>query len=146
MNFSTAVFLINEKARAISVCYDPTNNKEKDLEASYLFKTLDPNIEVDSLVIIPTGTRVGFTIAKATAVDVEIDFESTIQLKWVAGLFSRASYDQTLADEAKAIEIMKAAEFRHKREELRSKMTGLRDEELASLAISDGTKEVPPAA
>lgn len=139
MNYSTAVFLINPSARAIRVSYD---GEGKD----YLFKTLDTNIKVDDLVVIPTNTRHNATVGKVSEVDVDVDFDSNIQLKWVICTIDKTNYDHVLAQEAQAIEKIKSAEMRNKREELAKKLLANTEEELKSLQIANPTPNAEKAA
>lgn len=64
MNLTTAVFLVEEKARAVRVEYDPDVTRNNN--PSKLFKTVNPDLKKDDLVVVPTHTRHGFTVAKIT--------------------------------------------------------------------------------
>lgn len=113
MNFSTAVFLINDKARAIRAVYEPHDGVKQTT-----FKTLDPDIKKDDLVVVPTGTRHGFTVVKVVEIDLSIDFEDKTPMEWIVGKVDLAPHESRLKDEAAAIEQIKAAEFKHRREAL----------------------------
>jgi FKBP-type peptidyl-prolyl cis-trans isomerase 2 len=117
MNYSTALFLFNEKLRCVAVAYEPTKESSKTL-----FKTLDPMIEVGDFVVIPTDSRYNMTVAKVIEVDVDVDFESPIQMQWIIGIVDRKSYEETLTNEGRAIAKMKSAEAHRKREELKKSM------------------------
>jgi hypothetical protein len=150
MNFSTAIFLINPKARAISAIYEPDTDNRKSPRA--IFKTFDQTLSVGDYILVPTDTRHKMTVNKVVEVDVEPDLESHTQINWVIGVIDRAAYDDVLAQEARAIDLMKAAEKTHAREELRKKMMAHVDEtKLAALQIArmtgDGIEVIePPAA
>lgn len=120
MNYSTAVFLINKSARAVKVSYepDPARPDEAIPGKTYIFKTLDPTIAVRDFVIIPTDTRWQMTIGRVEEVDVEVDFDAPIQLKWIIGRVDLASHNTVLAQEAQAITSIRSAEIRRKRDEL----------------------------
>lgn len=129
INYTTAIFLINQHARAIKTEY------EKDGPTT-IHKTLDPSIKVDDLLVVQTGTRHGFTVVKAVEVDVDIDLESTTPMKWIVKKLDIEEFEKLDAMEADAIEKIKSARLREKRNKLRDAL--LNDtEELKGLAISD---------
>lgn len=131
MNYSTVVFLINKGVRCISVIYDPNEGAK-----TTLFKTLDPTIEKDDLVIVPTNTRHGFTIAKVVGVDLDVDFDSPTTMQWIVGRVDRGPYEQTLKQETDAVDKIKNAEIRKKRDALRDALIA-NSQELRSLEIAD---------
>jgi hypothetical protein len=73
---SKIVFLINDQARAIMATYEPGAPAE-------MFKTLDDSISVNDLVVVQSTTRHMMTVVKVTAVDVDVNFDSTTPLKWI---------------------------------------------------------------
>lgn len=115
MNYSTAVFLINDAARAIYATYEAETSAKKEL-----FKTFDKTIKVDDLIIVPTDTRHKMTVCKVVEVDVDFDLETAQTVKWVIDKVSLAAFHKTLDQENVAIEAIKSAELRKKREELRT--------------------------
>lgn len=129
MNFSTAVFLINDKARAIKAVYEPHDGVKQTV-----FKTLDPDIKKDDLVIVSTGTRHGFTVVKVVDVDLSIDFEDKTPMDWVVAKLDLAPHEARVKDENAAIEQIKAAEFKHRRDALAN-----------ALNLGDGMKSLPLA-
>ncbi|BEV44385.1 hypothetical protein [Afipia carboxidovorans] len=135
MNYSTAIFLINPKVRAIAAIYEPDTDARKAPRT--IFKTFDPTISIGDFILVPTETRHKMTVNKVVEVDVEPDLESHAQMNWVIGTVDRAMYENVLAQEAKAIDLMKAAEKTHAREELRKKMMAHVDEQkLGALQIT----------
>lgn len=135
MNYSTAIFLINPKVRAIAAIYEPDTDSRKAPRT--VFKTFDQTISVDDFVLVPTETRHKMTVNKVVEVDVEPDLEASACMQWVIGVVDRASYEDVLAQENRAIDLMKAAEKTHAREELRKKMMAHVDEtKLAALQIT----------
>ena len=120
MNFSSAVMLINPHIRAIKVAYDDMTQKPH--QTLYTFKTLDNSIKVDDMVVIPSDTRHKMTTVKVVAVDVEVDFDSDIQLGWVISRVDTESNAKVLTEETKWIEQIKAADKRKKREQLKQSM------------------------
>ena len=113
MNYTTAVFLINNTVRAVMCNYEPDAPDKK-----VMFKTLDPAIKVGDLVIVPTKTRHGMTVSKVVEVDVDVDFDSGTQVGWLVCKVEQASYEATLAQEAQAISVITSAEKTKKRNEL----------------------------
>lgn len=120
MNFSTAIFLINPNVRAVAVTYEVDTEQKKATRE--IFKTFDQAIRPNDYVIVPTDTRHKMTICKVVDVDVEPDLESSTEMQWIIGPIDRADYERTLADEGRAVKLMKDAEKTHKRTELRDKM------------------------
>jgi hypothetical protein len=135
MNYSTAVMLINPNIRAIKCSYEPAA-KEGQTPASYIFKTLDPTIKVGDYVVVPTDTRWKMTVNRVEEADVEVDFDSDVQLKWILGRVDLSDINKIQADEQKAIDIIKRAEARKKREDIRNNLEALKTEELQTLAIA----------
>ena len=136
MNYSTAVFLINDKVRAIACTYEEDGPKT-------IFKTLNAEIGVDDLVIVPTNTRHMMTVCKVTAVDVDVDYDSSTQMSWIIDTVDTTDYDVVLGQEAQAIEAVKSAEKRRRKDELRAAVFKDQEESMKSLAITsldDGEK------
>jgi hypothetical protein len=123
MNFSKAICLFNKKIRVIATIYDlesPVGSQAKT-PARTLYKTLDPNVRKDDLVIIPTDTRYKMSVVKVVETDVEIeDYDSPGELRWIIDRVDRAAYDRSVAMEVQGIELMRSAEKRRKREELQA--------------------------
>jgi hypothetical protein len=142
VNYSTAIFLINPKVRAIQAVYEPDTEQRKSPRAT--FKTFDPAVSVGDYILVPTETRHKMTVNKVVEVDVEPDLESAATIHWIIGTVDRAAYEEVLGQEARAIELMKAAEKTHAREELRKKMMAHVDEtKLAALQITNMSGEAP---
>jgi len=135
MNYTTAVMLFNENIRAISVVYEDT--KEAPNQKTWIFKTLDQSIKKDDILVVASSTRHGLTTVKVIEADVEIDFDSDVQLKWIIQKVETATYDKILEEEKVWIDTMKKAEMQKKREDIRSNITNLyADPKLETLAIS----------
>ena len=120
MNLSTAIFLVNETVRAVRVEYDPEISKNNN--PNKLFKTLDSTLAKDDLVIVPTHTRHGFTVAKVVEIDFQIDFHTAEQYAWIGGKFDKTAYDSVLETEKKIIQKVGKAEENKMRAELRASM------------------------
>jgi len=134
MNYSTAVFLINNDVRCVSAIYD-------EGKTPTLFKTLDPDLKKDDYAVVPTDTRFGFTIVKIVETDVDVDFDSQTQMRWIAGVFDRKAFDRIIELENKAIAAVRSAETRRKRDELREAMFKDHAETLKTLGLSSATIE-----
>lgn len=135
MNYSTAIFLINPKVRAVAAVYEPDTETRKSPRT--IFKTFDQTISVGDYILVPTETRHKMTVNQVVEVDLEPDLESHAKMNWVIGTVDNAAYKDVLAQETRAIDMMKAAEKAHAREELRKKMLAHVDEtKLAALQIS----------
>lgn len=121
MNYSTAIFLINGDVRAVAVSYEQ-DAEGKGVKPFHLFKTFDPDVAVEDFVVIPTGTRHNMTVARVEEVDVEIEVDSTADLKWLVGRVDTAAHAAVVAKEADAIAKIKSAERRAKQDELKAKL------------------------
>lgn len=121
MNYSTAIFLINPDVRAVSVSYEQ-DAEGKGVRPFHTFKTFDTETDVGDFVVIPTGTRHNMTVARVEEVDLEIEVDSTADLKWLVGRVDTAAHEAVVASEARAIQTIKSAEKRAKQEELKAKL------------------------
>lgn len=130
MNYSMAIFLISDQARGVLVTYE-----EKDDAPKTLFKTLDPGIAVGDYVVVQTETRHHMTVCKVAAVDVEPDFDLSQEVKWIVGKVEKADFDDLQRQEAEAIDRIKRAEKRRKREELRASLLADANGDLKALPI-----------
>ncbi len=130
MNYSTAIFLISDQARAVLVTYESNDDAPKTM-----FKTLDPNIKVDDFVTVPTETRHKMTVCKVVEVDVEPDLESSADMKWIIGVVNKADFDQIKSHEGDAIAKIRSAEKTRKRRELRDTLLADVGDELKALPI-----------
>lgn len=116
MNLSTAVFLINKDLRAVMATYEPG-------QKSTMFKTLDKSIKAGDMVTVPTNTRHNLTTAKITEVDVSVDFDDQTKVDWIISRIDMETYERTKKMEDQAIEVLKVADFRRRREALSNDLT-----------------------
>lgn len=143
MNLSTAVFLINDDARAVMVTYEAHEKAPRTM-----FKTFDKGIKVDDYVVVPTDTRHNLTVCKVVEVDVDVDFDNATQISWIVGRVDLADVTQIKAQEDKAVEAIKAAEKLKKRKELSDSMKALLKEtgaDIKLLSITPSGAEAAPA-
>ncbi len=132
MNYSTAVFLINDDVRAVSCIYDPDNTGEKPT----IFKTLDQDLKKGDFVIVPTDTRCKMTVVKVAEVDLDIDFDDRREVKWVVGRMDLAHYEDLKRQEADAIDAIKSAERKKKRDEMKNALLADHAEKMKTLEIA----------
>ena len=129
MNYSKAIFLISNEARAILATYETG-----DTASRTLFKTLDPGIAVGDYVVVETCTRHHMTVCKVVETDVDVDFDDSDEIKWIIGTVRRENFDALKAQEADAIAKIRSAEKRKRRNELREALVA-DTEELKALPI-----------
>lgn len=140
MNYSKAVFLINDKVRAVACTYG-----ERENETPVLFKTLDETIAKDDFVIVPTDTRHKMTVVKVVNTEVEVDFDAPDQMKWIIGVVDVHDFKQITEQEDRAIAAVKSAELRRKRDELSAALFKDHAEKLKALELAHSS-DAPPAA
>lgn len=138
MNNSTAVFLINDKVRAVYGTYEAGDNAGKTL-----FKTFDQALRVGDFATVPTNTRHNMTVVKITDVDVDFDIDTGAKIEWVIGKIDLLSYEQTLSQEGVAITMIQSAEKRKKREELRKAIFADQEGAIAALPIAHAGDNTP---
>lgn len=141
MNYTTAIFLVNKRVRAVVGIYEDDQDGKLKVTRT-LFKTLDPDIKVGDFVLVPTETRHKMTVNKIVEVDAEVDFDSRTAMSWVIGVVDKTTYDEVVAMEASAIVQIKSAEKRKKQDELRAAL--LKDNEfLKDLPIAQLGDDTP---
>lgn len=133
MNYSTAVMLFNSDIKAVRVSYDPNDLDKDQKPKTYLFKTLDPDIKTGDFVTIPTDTRHKLTVAKVEDTESEVDFDSTLEIKWIISRVPTEEYAGILADEQQWIAEMKKAQNRKKKEDIKKNMIEMYQADGASL-------------
>lgn len=138
MNYSMAIFLISDKARAVMVTYEAGDNAPRTM-----FKTLDQSIKVGDYVTVQTDTRHHMTVCQVAETDIEPDFDSSATVKWIIGVVERADFDDLVRQENEAIARIKSAEKRRKREELRESLLADANGDLKALPIYSRADEKP---
>ena len=129
MKNSMIVFLINDDVRAITGQYEPGGKIEP-------FKTMDPSIKKDDLIVVESGTRHEMTVVKVVDVDVDVDFEHGPDIKWVVQRIDTAGFDTMLKNEEAAVSTVQQAEKRRKKAELRENLFRDHEEQMKSLALT----------
>jgi hypothetical protein len=141
MNYSKAVFLINNEVRAVAATYEAEDNAKRTI-----FKTLDVSIKVGDLCIVPTENRHKMTVVKIVETDIDVDMDSPEHMNWIISVVDRDEYERTLANEQKAIQMVKSAELRQKRAALRDAMLANSLDEIKTLEISKIDDTAPKSA
>lgn len=138
MNYTTAVFLINKHVRAVLGTYEAEDNAKRTV-----FKTLDETVQVGDFVVVPTDTRHKMTVCKIVETDVDLDFDSTVPVCWIIGKVDRVAHESVLAQEQVAIQAIKSAELRKKRDDLRQAMFADHLDTLKALPIAALNGDTP---
>lgn len=136
MNNSTLIFLINKKARAVACVYDPEAYAAKK-ETPTVFKTLDPAVTVGDYVVIPTGTRHNMTVVQVVSTTIEIDLDSSVEVKWIVSRVDRTNLERLEAMEADLVSRVHNAEKEKRREALRDTLLQAAGDGIKALPIYD---------
>lgn len=135
MNLSASIMLVNKAIRSVRVQYDPDILKNNAPDA--VFMTFDTAISKDDLVIVPTHTRHGFTIAKVEEIDFAVDFQDTRPVwRWLGGKFDKAQYTDILAQEKLIKDKIAKAQENKMRKELAEAM-GIGEVDFSDVAIAN---------
>lgn len=143
MNLSTAIFLVNKSVRPVRVEYDPDNAKHNNPDV--LFKTLDETIKVDDFVVVPTRTRVGFTVCKVKEIGFRVNFDTTVQYEWIVARVDTEAHKRIVAQESVVLNRIGDAEENRKRAELSAALQ-LSDIDLTDLDVVNAPKLAAPPA
>lgn len=148
MNYTRAIFLMNETARAIRVSYEKDMSTGKPTNIT-TFKTLDQDIKAGDYVVVPTDTRHGFTVSLVVETDVEPDVKNRTEIDWIVSIVDPTPWELVCQQEQDVISAIKAAEHRKEIAELRDTM--LADvrgdiEGMPIVSIDNGTATIPPPA
>jgi len=145
VNYSTAIFLINPDVRCVVGTYEPDVAGAPGKAKRELFKTFDKTIAVGDLVVVPTDTRHKATVVKIVETDMDIDVETAEQVRWIVDRVDMRQHTKLLAQEGQAIAAIKAAELRHKRDQLREKLFANHAAKLQELPIAKGPEAIAAA-
>lgn len=139
MNLTAAVMLVNKDVKPVRVQYEETN---KSYNPDQLFKTLDDLKEGD-MVVVQTGTRHGFTVAKVVEVGFAVDFEKPGDWRWCVK-FDKATFDKVLETEKQIIGRVAKARENKARAELQAAM-GLGDVDFTDVNLMSAAGKQPEA-
>jgi len=129
MHNSKIVLLINDDVRLIKGAYDEGATPE-------VFKTMDQGIVKDDFCVVESGTRHGMTTVKVTEVDIDIDFDSHHEVKWVVQRINKEDFDDLLAMEKNAIIKVQEAEKRRRKAELRDSLFRDHEDQMKTLELT----------
>lgn len=141
MNNTAAVMLVNKAVRPMRVEYDPDTYKNNSPMRN--FKTIDPSIAKDDLVIVQTNTRHGFTVAKVIEADFPVDFNDPSPWGWVCQKFDKATFDHVKATEDKIVRRVAEVQENKMRQELMD-AAGLGDVSFSDLDLMTPKLPAPP--
>ena len=129
MDNSTIVFLINDDTRAVMGRYEANGG-------STLFKTMDPTISVGDLCVVESTTRHEMTVVEITAVDVDVNFDTQSNVKWVVQKIDKAKHAELIEQETAAISAVQHAERARKKDELRKSLFAAHEGQIKALSLS----------
>ena len=142
MNYSIAVFLLNDNCRLCRGIFEADSPDGKSFAKRELLKTFDPTISVGDIVMVPTGTRHGVSVMKIVEVDTDLDIDTQEDVRWVIGKVDQEYYTMLKKQEEQAIAAIKQAELKKKKKAMMETMAMDYVEDLKALPISSA---VPPA-
>lgn len=119
MNHSTHVFLLSDAVRAIVCQYNGVSSN------SYTFKSMDPLIKEGDFVAVKSSidAKFGLTIAKVVEVDAQIDFDPSINYKWIVQRIDMDAYNAIVASEEETVKEIRKQEKNFKKEQLRKALS-----------------------
>ena len=126
---SAIVLILNDACRVVKAQY------EEDAPAEY-FKTFDPDVAEDDLVVVETSSCWGMTVVKVTEVDVTIDYKAPPPVRWIVHRIDHDRYDELLEQERVAIDAVNRSEQENERKRLKAQMKKDHEEAIAALAIT----------
>lgn len=139
-NMSLALFVVNQTARCIGVNYDPAEKQYgsdgAQTEKITPFKTLDPSIKVDDYVVIETGQRHGYTVARVKQVDLPVDFQNDKEMRWIACRIDVENHQARKAGEVEVIAAIQKAQNDKIRKDLATDLMAGADATIKSLALT----------
>lgn len=160
-NHSLSVFLVNKDVRAIATVYEDIDLAKDTTKMKYqqaylsgvslpknavIHKTMDQDIKVSDYVIVPTDTRLGMTVTKVVAVDVEIDLDSGADCHWVMGTVDTTGFETVRQWEEKVIVAIKAADGQKQREILGADLVASMGDSIPKLRMLSISEDAPQPA
>jgi hypothetical protein len=129
MDNSNIVFLINDDIRAVKAIYDEGGSADT-------FKTMDPSVKVGDILVVESSTRHKVTTVKVVEVEVDINFDSNVAVKWVVAKVNMDAFADILVMENDAIAAVNSAERKRKKDALRASLFADHQDKLKTLALS----------
>lgn len=152
MHKSRTILLVNDAVRAIRAIYDFEPKDRPGSVKRTLFKTFDPTIAVDDLIIVPSSTRHNFTVVKVVEIDVDTDDELTgaqneTAVEWIVGKVDLQGHQRTLSQEGEFLATVAKAKRAKERADLEKTVFGDVDvAKLKALPIAQRAEDGAPAA
>lgn len=116
MKHSAAVFLLNDKVRAVA-CTFPGSDKQ------YVYKSFDISIQPGDFVVVENNMQnscFGMCVVKVVDVHADIDFDdSSVKYKWIVSKIDKKTFDEVIEQEKQMIANIKKLQSDHQREQLR---------------------------
>ena len=103
----------------------------------YVFKTMDASLVVGDIITVQSTTRHGITVCRVTEVDVEIDLDTTLELKWVISKIDTEAFMEVLQMEADAVKAVQRAEKNARRDKIKKQIIGDNADIIGTLAIAN---------
>jgi len=128
VNSSTVLFLVNDDLRAVRVSYDDGGKSKETIKKTFL-----NDLRVGEFVLVETNTRWCAAVCKIITVGVEVDFDSSDDVGWVFARVDLAELDRLKAEEQAALAIIREAEKRKRKEDLRATILAQCGNELKAL-------------
>ena len=152
INKTLDVFAATDDVRCVVGSYQPRPEANSGVKAKpfidcdvMAFKTFDKTIKPGDLVVVPAGTRHGFTTVKIEAVDIEPDFDAwTLEVHWVVCKIERADYDKLVVQEKELNDMSSRIAREKRRAELRKDLYGDKAEDVKKLPIVAGAPALSP--
>lgn len=110
MNYTTALFLINDNLKAVYANYDPNRSHDKTM-----FKTLDSSIKVGDYIVVPSKTRYNLTCVKVVEIAAEPDLDASTPVEWVIQKVNYEDYQERLDKEKASMSEIKDLVSRRKK-------------------------------
>lgn len=140
MNYSTAIFLINDEVRALYVKYVTEGH---DRSQRYMVKTFDKNIKEGDFVVVPSSKDPKMAVCQVTDIDVDVDFDSTTVIHWVIQRVDLTSFNEVVAQEEVAIAAIRDARFIARKKQLAEELTNLNALKALPIAKPSGERNEP---
>jgi len=123
MNYTTAIFLISDKVKMHAVTFAPDDRTVDAKARRYHFKTFDDDLQIGQYVVVPSSLKDkrdhGMSVAQIQELDVEVDFDSGHEYKWIIGCVHPEDFENIKLQEEEAIAAIRKAEKTRRKKELR---------------------------
>ena len=140
MNFNTAIFLVNDKCRGVTLAWEWCDHDGKAANGqpvkTDLFKTFDPHVKKGDLVLGETQSRHKLCVYRVVETDVEVDLETTAYIPWIVERISGAALQRLRDMETEMVETIKRKDKERRRAELAQTMLKDYGEEIKNLAAA----------